>query len=312
MKHSPPNRKQMKILILRGGALGDFLLTLPCITMLRTRWPDAWITLVGNSTAAQLALIGGEIQEVHSQHEARWAALYGSGPLPSELKNWLGKFDLVLCFWPDPEGELATRFPLATNQTVIYAAARPCSAPAARHFCEALKPLGISVPAHFHHRLRAFQRQPSPEALPLISIHPGSSSQTRNWPAPQWAALARIIDGQGASILLISGEADKAELDAFSDIPLEHAHNWPLPVLATRMAQCQFHVGHDTGISHLAASLGIPSLVLFGPSEPAIWAPQGTDIQTLKSEGLIATLPMPHVLKALSAHGRFPITLPQP
>src|SRR5688500_5575563 len=101
-----------KILVLRGGALGDFIVTLPALAMLREHWPDASIELVGNATAAQLAVNRGLINAVHSQHERRWSTLYERSPLQTEFAAWLDTFDLVLSFWPDPDGELAAHFPL--------------------------------------------------------------------------------------------------------------------------------------------------------------------------------------------------------
>ncbi|MBM3853590.1 MAG: hypothetical protein FJ399_10590, partial [Verrucomicrobia bacterium] len=91
-----------RILVLRGGALGDFIVTLPALALLRKQWPNAEIELVGNATAADLALCDGLLSAAHSQHERRWSTLFGSDPLPRELSAWFGRFDLILSFWPDP------------------------------------------------------------------------------------------------------------------------------------------------------------------------------------------------------------------
>src|SRR4051794_22264739 len=96
-----------RILVLRGGALGDFIVTLPALAALRKHWPSARIELVGNATAAALALTRHMIDAAHSQGEARWSALYSTSPLSAEFSAWLGNFDLVLNFWPDPDGDLA-------------------------------------------------------------------------------------------------------------------------------------------------------------------------------------------------------------
>src|ERR1044071_6481045 len=115
------------ILVLRGGALGDFIVTLPALALLRQRWPDARIELVGNATAAQLARERELIDVVHSQHEARWSCLFGdaSARLPSEFAAWLATFDLVLNYWPDPDGELRRRFPSRSGQVFLGAPAMP-------------------------------------------------------------------------------------------------------------------------------------------------------------------------------------------
>ena len=107
---NPTSPTRRKILVLRGGALGDLVVTLPALARLRERWPGARITLVGNATAGQLALNRGLIAELFSQHEGRWAALHGTDPLPASLGAWLAAFDLVVNFWPDPDGARRRHF----------------------------------------------------------------------------------------------------------------------------------------------------------------------------------------------------------
>ncbi|MFA5264860.1 MAG: hypothetical protein WC378_13635, partial [Opitutaceae bacterium] len=185
----------MKILILRGGALGDFILTLPVIRLLRSRWAKARIELIGNARAAELAVIDGAIDAAYSQHEARWARLYGREPLPAELENWFRSFDIVVNFWPDPDGEIAARFPARLDQVFLSAPAKPVCAPAARHFCEALEPLGLHT-GNFRARLRLSlfpSRQAIPDEHPLVSLHPGSGSRNRNWPLDRWEELCERL-----------------------------------------------------------------------------------------------------------------------
>src|SRR5438876_493512 len=90
------------ILVLRGGALGDFIVTLPALLLLRKRWPKARIELAGNATAAQLARSRGWLDAAHSQHEARWSGLFGDSPLDVVFADWLAGFDLIVNYWPDP------------------------------------------------------------------------------------------------------------------------------------------------------------------------------------------------------------------
>jgi hypothetical protein len=112
---------------------------------LRQRWPDARIELAGNATAAELARSRGVIDAAHSQHEARWSALFGTAPLPADFAAWLARFDLVVNYWPDPDGELQRRFPARDGQVFLPAPAMPTIAPAAAHYAAALKPLGLET-----------------------------------------------------------------------------------------------------------------------------------------------------------------------
>jgi ADP-heptose:LPS heptosyltransferase len=72
----------IRILILRGGDLGDFIVTLPALAALRAAFPTAQIELAGNATAAALAINRSLLDTAHSQHDSRWSALYDSTPLP--------------------------------------------------------------------------------------------------------------------------------------------------------------------------------------------------------------------------------------
>jgi ADP-heptose:LPS heptosyltransferase len=269
------------------------LVTLPALALLRGHWPQARIELVGNATAGDLARRAGLVDAVHAQHEARWAALYGGSPLPPALADWLAGFALVLNYWPDPAGELARRFPVRVGQSYLAAAALPTLAPAAAHYCAPLRQLGL-VPDSLCFALRA--PTPSPH---LVAIHPGSGSPRKNWPLDRWHALAPWLEREcRVHLLIISGEAEPRDLLAGIGEPL---HQLPLGELADRLAQCELFVGHDSGISHLAAATGVPLLLLFGPTDPAMWAPPTPRAQVLRSGADVAAISLADVQRAIRA-----------
>ena len=187
-----------RLLILRGGALGDFLVTLPAIALLRERWPAAEIELIGNPVSAALAQSRGLLDRVHPQSSARWLPLHGREPLPPELHTWLSGFDLILSFQPDPAGDLAARFPLRPGQRFLAGSPHPTSGPAAAHYCAPLRELCLR-PETLVHRLAplspvapapgpasGFSRaRPTPRPVPpppTIALPCGSSaSGPRRW-----------------------------------------------------------------------------------------------------------------------------------
>ena len=63
------------------------------------------------------------------------------------------------------------------------------------------------------------------------------------------------------------------------------AENLPLPVLGALLARCGHFLGHDSGISHLAAAVGTSCTLLFGPTDPDIWAPPYPDMEILRAPG---------------------------
>ena len=315
----------MRILVLRGGAIGDFIVTLPMLGLLRSRWPAADIEVVGNARAAELGLRGGCLNAVHSQDEGRWSALYAGEPLPVALADWLAAFELVISFWPDPDATLARRFPLHPGQRFLAAPATPALVPAARHFCEVLRPLGLST-TDFRSRLpigtgRTPTDQPAPAAAPgtavrstrrRLAIHPGSGSARKNWPAARWREL---IARAGEPILLVLGEAERAwseggqpllGIDASGPTtvrrePVEVSRDLPLPELAATLAGCRLFVGHDSGLSHLAAAVGTPCVLLFGPTDPAMWAPPGDQVRVIRHGENLEAIGVDEVLAAVTA-----------
>ncbi|MBI5692701.1 MAG: glycosyltransferase family 9 protein [Verrucomicrobia bacterium] len=279
-----------KILVLRGGALGDFIVTLPALSLLRTRWPQAEVHLVGNATAATLAFHRGLLTAVHSQHEGRWAALHGEGPLPPEFAAWLTDFDLILNFWPDPAGDLGRRFPLRPDQAYLVAAALPEISPAAAHYCAPLARFGIKA-SDLVYPLRPLAGRPVGERQG-ITVHPGSGSARKNWPPSRWLELLRSLP---PPVDLILGEV---EADAWSDPDLPGVRRLvcqPLETLVDHLSTTRLFLGHDSGISHLAVACGAPSLLLFGPTDPAMWAPPSPACRVIRVGPDLAAISLAHV-----------------
>jgi ADP-heptose:LPS heptosyltransferase len=292
-----------RILVLRGGALGDFLVTLPALGLLRRRWPTTRIELAGNAVAAALAVHRGVLDAVHSQHEARWLALFAGAPLPPPLADWLAGFDLIVNFWPDPEGELGRLFPLRPDQRYLSGDAHPTVGPAAAHYCRPLRELGLR-PDRFDFALAPLEKSSGGETNRLpppasavasgprprrIALHPGSGSAAKNWPIERWLALARWLrDERGADLLWVAGPAEMPAAWAPRDDAA--AVNLPLETLIDRLADCDAFLGHDSGVSHLAAALGLPGALWFGPTDPAVWAPPSPRIRVLQKGRSLAEI----------------------
>lgn len=273
-----------KILVLRGGALGDFIVTLPALAALRTAWPAAQIELAGNATAARLGQTAGLLDAGHSQHEARWAALYRPEQLPPAFATWLASFDLLINYWPDPERELCRHFPLHPGQRFLTTPALPTSAPAAAHYAAPLAQLGLPSGEV---RYPLASRDPTAVSSQLIALHPGSGSPRKNWPLARWLALARWLrEEQQATLLIISGEADAP--GPWSEIgPV--ARQLPLNELVAQLTHCRLFLGHDSGVSHLAAACSIPCVLLFGPTDSNCWAPPGSHVTVVRGDSATMT-----------------------
>ena len=122
-------------------------------------------------------------------------------------------------------------------------------------------------------------------------VHPGSGSPRKNWPADRFAALIRRLMGDRWSVSLLQGPADAtavaevfAALGPFSrEIPVARPSS--VRSLAQWVARAHMLVGNDSGVAHLAARLGVPTVAIFGPTEPSQWAPRGPAVAPVGGGG---------------------------
>jgi ADP-heptose:LPS heptosyltransferase len=165
---------------------------------------------------------------------------------------------------------------------MIYLQHQPGAGHIAAQYLRTLSPLGIAgtdpVP-----RLRLPGRSPSP----TIALHPGSSDHRRAWPANHWIKLIQDILGQtSADLLLIAGPDESRTIGGLlARIPpsprVSLAQN-NLIKLAGSLQNCRLYVGLETGITHLAAALGLPTICLWGlASGLDTWRPLGDHVQIL-------------------------------
>lgn len=123
---------------------------------------------------------------------------------------------------------------------------------------------------------------------PTIAIHPGAGAfaPARRWPPPRWAALADALIEDGYTIVLIGGpeEADlrRSVLAAMThaDRVIDLGGRTTLPELAAVLRRCILMIGNDSGLTHLAGSVGAPVVGVFGPTDPRAWGPYGGDSWT--------------------------------
>lgn len=280
-----------RILVIRGGAIGDFILTLPALRLLRDAFPDARIEILGYKQIIALAEMGGYADASRSIEYGALASFFArDGDLAPELVDYFGSFQQVISYLFDPDQIFAGNLKRAGVRNLITGSPKITDDEhAARQLARPLERLALYLedPA-------ATLRWPETEKLDRnrIAIHPGSGSETKNWPLERWIQVARQLletDG-GGRILLVGGEADTERLAglraALPDERVELAENLPLPELALRLRNCRMFLGHDSGISHLAAAVGAPCLLLFGPTDPAIWAPVNSQVRVLRSFSL--------------------------
>lgn len=113
----------------------------------------------------------------------------------------------------------------------------------------------------------------------FLAVHPGSGSPSKNWPMERFLEAARRLSG-ASPWLMVAGPAEETLVAPRGSIL---AREWPLRVLGPALARAGLFLGNDAGVSHLAAAAGAPTLALFGPTDPALWAPVGPRVMTLRA-----------------------------
>jgi heptosyltransferase-2 len=292
---------QNKILVIRGGAIGDFILTLPVLAALRAQFPSTKLELLGYPHIAQLASAGNLVDALHSIEARALASFFARhGQLAANLAEFFSSFAIIISYLYDPDGIFQDNIARVSKAQFIAGPHRPDERDgihATETFLQPLRRLAIfdadPVP-----RLKANAAKPEP----ILVLHPGSGSEKKNWPETKWRELIQEL--ADSRLLLVGGEAEEGRLERLAEIaPCEVARSLPLAELAVRLSACSLFVGHDSGISHLAAALDVPTIVLWGETAEEIWRPRGDHVKILRN---LAEMSVESVLNAVRS------THPQP
>jgi heptosyltransferase-2 len=172
-----------------------------------------------------------------------------------------------------------------------------------------LRPLEILGLGEADPRPRLLLPGPAGSSSPRrLAVHPGSGGVQKNWPEPKWAEfLQRLAAATDWHLLLIGGEAEGARCERLAAVlppqRVRLAQNLPPVELAQTMRSCAAYIGHDSGVTHLAAALDLPGLVLWGPSNCAVWRPVSDRIRLLRHERGLKALPVQTVLREAKKMG---------
>jgi heptosyltransferase-3 len=242
-------------LVIRPGGIGDLIVSLPALESLKTAYFEVWTTR-RNVTLLRFA---DRVRPI----DATGLDLVGiTRPALPAFRD----FDEIVSW---------------------YGAARPEFRDAVSalpfRFFPSLPPEGAPVHAtdFYLDQVRAFAR-PATDGIPRIAcpavsreyavIHPFSGSPRKNWPLCQFRALAEKL-ARVMPVRWCAGDEDP---------PLPDAARFPdLYDLACWLAGARLYVGNDSGITHLAAAVGTPTLAIFVSSDPAVWAPRGPHVRVV-------------------------------
>ena len=307
------NHNIKKLVAIRGGAMGDFILTLPAINALRSRFPHAHMSLIGNPSLLSLAQADG----IFDHNSALFTLLYThSGELSPATRKIFEDVDLLLAYSVDPDGVFANRLNSLVKGRVIVFDPRPSPQSESHiidHLLEPLHLCGIPVlhtlpklNEEFIDRGYALQtNQLNCFSKPLVVIHPGSGGRHKRWPLNHFIKLINNLTDQAIQVAVSVGPAEATmlqELTAKLPISCPVLTAPGIPQLAGLLESADLFIGNDSGPSHLAAALETPTLALFGPTNPQTWSPRGTSVRVLQAPtGNLKALEIDSVQKAIYA-----------
>lgn len=264
----------LRLVMLRPLGLGDFLTGVPAYRALARAYPAHRRLLAASAVLAPLARACGGIDAVvntaplKSLDEALCDAdvavdLHGKGPA-SHRVLLRARPRKLLAFRCDEVPESWRGPPWEDGEHEV------------ERWCRMLRWYG--VPADPRDLYLDDTRATRPAFSDMILLHPGAASESRRWPVERWTRLARALRGAGWRVLL-TGNAHEFRrcrtIAKVAQLPISHvlAGKTDLRRLTHVVGAARAIICGDTGVAHLATALRIPSVVLFGPTPPALWGP---------------------------------------
>jgi ADP-heptose:LPS heptosyltransferase len=284
------------ILVIHQGALGDFILALPALETVRKTFPRAKSVIMGYPGILELAEKRFYADEILSVDQRGMASFFvREGSLDPVLSQFFKRFDLITVFGRDGEGPFIKNLGRVCEGRILHIHSFPsCNEKVhltdhlLKEFAEYGFPASGSIPKLY---LEESDREwatyfwknkgvTPEERSKVIVLHPGSGSKKKVWPLDRFLNLAQAFqDHLGSRILIVVGPAEGPEVQgAFERTgfgPPFLAKGLTLLQLASVMEGCWFFIGNDSGISHLAAALRLPTVVIFGPTDQRVWVPRG-------------------------------------
>ena len=289
----------MRLLSIIPGAIGDFVLTLPAVAWLQSHiHPDRlelWVARGNLPLARSLGYVDAA--------EALQDTGIESYPPGQGCLRRMRTFDRIVSWWGSGNPEFVDQV-RAIHPRVDFLRALPRES--GLHMVEfrraQLNRIFGSTPGfsptprvHWTEDEERFAERfwATRPGNPGVAIHPGASGKSKRWPAPHFAGVARsLARDPNCRFLLLEGPLDGEAVKEVRGGLAEDSVRWEtvrienLGRLAAVLSRCRLYIGNDSGITHLAAALGVRTIALFLETEPRVWAPRGPRVQLLLRPGV--------------------------
>ncbi len=294
------------ILVFHQGAIGDFVLTLPVIQAVREAAGAARVEVVATAGSARVAAGRSVVDTWTSPDQVGLHTLYGEGSdLDERLARRLERAVLVLSFLGGPAEASDRRLCAATPGCVVSVDPRPNqeTLAAGRHITAqweaAVQAQALAIsstkPAFIRiERTPAASSSDSPvigdtgeTSAVRVVIHPGSGGRGKCWPVERFMAMADEMEGAAIAWMLGPAECEAGD-DRFAGLHDRIQRRGEgliveadLLAAARKIAEADLFAGNDSGMTHLAAALGVHTLAVFTTTDPRVWRPLGDHVTVL-------------------------------
>ncbi|MBI5843755.1 MAG: glycosyltransferase family 9 protein [Deltaproteobacteria bacterium] len=279
------------ILVIHQGALGDLVLSFPALSALAGK-TGSFLDLVCLPQWEKAALAVKAARRTISSEQPLITGLFAD---PPDLKSlyFLRSYQRVILFSFSESLEKACA---TSGVPITRIAPRPgpgVTIHAARHIWEGLTGAGLlpEPPVDFPDSwipAGKAGRESAATGGPVL-LHPGAGSPRKRWPLERFAELAGGLRKMGIGSRYLIGPAEEGllrELAGLGAEPADIVQSKDMATLLHHLKNCRALVGNDSGVSHLSAFMGIPTLAVFGPSDPLRWRPVGRSVKVLRPGNL--------------------------
>jgi heptosyltransferase-3 len=282
-------KKRRGILIIRPSALGDTLQLAPALYQLAH---ETELTLVGRRPG--IDFLEHLTARCLDYEKGGWHTLFSPKPQCSDLPGF--NIERVICFLTDPDGRASKGLRACFQDIPIHCfqpfPSRQETMHVAFYLAHCLNASGL--PVNPEQAIEEAKRTPlldgnnQGRSAPMVVFHPGSGSERKNYPLQFWFDLVRDLSFgivHKKIVLLgpaeqgLSEQCEKEQWDSNTEIICCPRNE----ELRSLLKGASLYIGHDSGITHLAALLGTPTIALFRNSHWEQWAPLGPDVTVIAS-----------------------------
>ena len=275
------------LLIIHQGALGDVIAIFPAIDLLSDRFKH--VDVICQSQLGKLAQYLGLARSWYPLEGASFSSLYSDQPDP-ELRTRLLRYDRVILFSSSSALEQSLQGILQSR--CIRIEPKPPVAQSIHITDYALQNLircGLIQPGHpdldrLQHKQFVKKNPMHRRDIKMILLHPGSGSRRKRWPLSQFKQIESRLTIEGLRTEFVTGPAEEDLLGELQDRNRKIHRLFDLIKLVRLYQKAGGYIGNDSGASHLAAFLGLPTLVIFGPADPMRWKPNGPLVEIVRPD----------------------------